>query len=81
MKMQVIRCDGRTETLTLRAGAWRSVDGVLLDRLTDGGCEHFFTKDGRYDGWGGSVACATAKESTEVIAVMEEKREISGTGS
>jgi hypothetical protein len=55
MRLRVEHEDGRIETLTLD-GDVRLQHGRVLDRLvTEEGAEHFFTKEGYYDGWGRAV--------------------------
>ena len=59
MKLQVVRCDGDTETLDL-VGTLHAIDpipagqGALL--VDASGVTHFFrAEDGAYDGWGMEV--------------------------
>ena len=75
MTIKVARCDGRIETLHLN-GTWEAVDGTILSRLRSGGFEHFFTRDGFYDGWGGSVAGLSLEEAKTALQAMEEQRQI-----
>ncbi|MGO9606277.1 MAG: hypothetical protein ACLQAT_23295 [Candidatus Binataceae bacterium] len=37
--------------------------------------EHFFTKDGYYDGWGSELSEESAAHADQIIAAMERKRE------
>jgi len=75
MRLRVQRADESIEVLNLD-GLWTIQEGRYLDRLrSDRGTEHFFTKDGFYDGWG-SGACASGPEANEQLRAMEEKREI-----
>jgi hypothetical protein len=75
VRLKVIHQNGEIETLSLRDGAWTIVQGEFLDRLWDGSVEHFFTKDGYYDGWGGAVN-ATPAEAVEIIETMDERRDV-----
>jgi hypothetical protein len=77
MKIRVEHEDGRIETLTIK-GALRVSEGKELDRIqTDSGMEHFFTKDGHYDGWGGSPS--DPQRAKEITKEIEARREIEGT--
>ena len=51
MNLRVQHEDGRHETLVLE-GTIRIETGTYLDRVLTDDVEHFFTKDGYYDGWG-----------------------------
>lgn len=66
MNMQVVREDGRTETITIREPV-AVVHGNDLDRLVSADAEHFFTKSGFYDGWG----CATRLDESEAGRLIE----------
>lgn len=73
MKLCVQHEDGTVETITL-TGEWRVTEGKFLNRVTDSsGFEHFFTHDGHYDGWGGSVR-QPLETADEIIEAMEGKR-------
>jgi len=48
VKIEVVRCDGGSEILTLTEPL--KISGNCI--VTGTGCEHFFREDGRYDGWG-----------------------------
>jgi hypothetical protein len=75
MKLRVQHQTGKIETLTLR-GIWTVSEGDALDRLrSDSGFEHFFTKDGYYDGWGAGVGEASPR-ADQVLEALEEKRVI-----
>jgi len=43
---------------------------------TDAGMEHFFTKDGHYDGWGGNLS--DAQRAQEIVEEVEARRDIEG---
>jgi len=73
MKIRVQHEDGRIETITLR-GALRTSDGKELDRIHMGEMEHFFTKDGYYDGWGGGVS--DPQRAKEILEEVEARRDI-----
>jgi len=52
VKLRVQHRDGRIETLHI-AKPVSMLEGSELDRIVcSDGTEHFFTKDGYYDGWG-----------------------------
>jgi hypothetical protein len=75
MKLRIQREDERIEIVTL-TGDWRVAEGKHLNRIIDqSGFEHFFTHDGYYDGWGGSVR-QPQEAADEVLESMEEKRQI-----
>ena len=75
MKIRVQRADGRVEILTLR-GPVEVAEGKFQNRITDrSGLDHYFTHEGFYDGWGGAVCC-DEQTAHEMIASMEQKREI-----
>lgn len=76
MKIRVQHEDGRIETLTIK-GSLRVSEGHELDRIhTESGMEHFFTKDGHYDGWGGGVS--DPQRAKEVTKEVEARRDIEG---
>jgi len=75
MKIRVQREDGKIETLEIE-GTQRIVCGSHLNRISGSRCEHFFTKQGYYGGWGGGV-CGT-EDADRVLSEMEGKREIEG---
>ena len=76
MKIRVEHEDGRIETLTIK-GNLQVSEGRQLDRLcTDAGMEHFFTKDGHYDGWGGVPS--DPQRAREIIDEVEARRDIEG---
>ena len=75
MKIRVMHESGATEVIELPLGASTVFDGVRLDRIQSGNMEHFFTKDGYYDGWGAAVS-ATADEAREIIEAVESERVI-----
>ncbi len=71
--MRVQLENGSVETIRLD-GTWQIVAGKLLDRIrSDRGMEHFFTKDGYYDGWGANV-CEATSHAGEIVSAMEQKR-------
>jgi len=72
MKIRIEQEDGTIEVLSLD-GRWTIMEGRVLDRIqSDSGLEHFFTKDGYYDGWGSEVSPGPHTDS--VLRAMEEKR-------
>lgn len=75
MKLRVQHEDGLMEILTLE-GHWEIVEGISLDRIrSDRGIEHFFTKDGHYDGWGSGLSEESGARADEIVFAMEQKRE------
>lgn len=59
MNIKVVREDGRIETLILKSSVTTVTHGPVLNRLSNAfEIEHFFTKDGYYDGWGTPVECS-----------------------
>ena len=55
VRLRVQHKDGRIETLDI-AQSVSILEGAELDRIVCAdGTEHFFTKDGHYDGWGAGV--------------------------
>lgn len=85
MKIQVVRCDGHTEILTL-VGTVTITEpyedaGILMGRgcLHLGtGVDHFFRVDGRYDGWGMGLGDGGVAEevATALIEAVEQDREV-----
>jgi hypothetical protein len=76
MKLRVIHEDGSTETLVLRSGQWAAIEGGQLNRLrSETGLEHFFTKDGHYDGWGAGVG-ESAPHADQILSALEAKRRV-----
>lgn len=83
MKIQVVRCDGEVETLTLlgTVKVGEPVDGgqgTLLVEET--GTTHFFrAEDGAYDGWGMEVGesegVLNVADTLRFIDALEESRE------
>jgi hypothetical protein len=55
MKMRVQQRDGKIQTLDI-APPISILEGVDLDRIVLADGEHFFTKEGYYDGWGKSAS-------------------------
>lgn len=77
VKIQVVRVDGRHETLTLTAPVTVREHVVI----TGTGMEHFFLDDGRYDGWGmplGDGLQGTEEDAFGIAEAIESDREIGG---
>jgi hypothetical protein len=55
MKMRVQQRDGKVQTLDI-VPPFSILEGVDLDRIVVADGEHFFTKEGYYDGWGKSTS-------------------------
>ncbi len=74
MKLRVQHKDGRVETLDI-AQPVSILEGVELDRIVGSdGMEHFFTKDGYYDGWGTGVPRVPGDQSKKIIDATESQR-------
>jgi hypothetical protein len=72
MKIRVQRRDGALETITLK-GSQFILDGDTLDHfVSEHGREHFFTKDGYYDGWGQQVRTEMTMEQVKSEADLIE---------
>jgi hypothetical protein len=75
VRLRVQHESGRTEILTLD-GNWIIVEGQRLDRIrSTTGFEHFFTKDGYYDGWGSGLNEESGARADEIVTALEQKRE------
>jgi hypothetical protein len=76
MRLRVQHENGKVEVLTL-IGRWTTIEGGSLNRLrSDIGFEHFFTKDGFYDGWGaGLEQSESGSQPEEILNALEQKRE------
>jgi hypothetical protein len=81
IKLVVEHEDGRLETITLRGGPngdVRIIEGEHLNEIRDGaGMDHFFTKAGHYDGWGGAFS-GDEDSARAAIEAMDQKRDIRG---
>lgn len=78
MKLRVMHENGNVEVLTLTLPVL-AIEGIHLNRLSEavGGRDHFFTKDGFYDGWGQACGESLAvAHATNVIEKIESTREI-----
>jgi hypothetical protein len=76
MKIRVQHKDGSIETIRFK-GAVRLVEGSEMNRIcTESGLEHFFTKDGYYDGWGGAIE--DSQRAEEIFSEVESRREVDG---
>jgi len=74
VKLRVQHKDGRIETLDIGEPA-SIVEGVELDRIVSSdGMEHFFTKEGYYDGWGTGVRPVRGEQGKEIIETIESQR-------
>ena len=58
MNIQVVSAEGERHELITITQPVTIVRGEKLDRLICGDVEHWFTKDGKYDGWNTNVAGA-----------------------
>ena len=78
IKLIVEHANGRHEIITIRGdsdGMIKIVEGEFLNEIRDGaGMDHFFTKNGHYDGWGGAFS-GDEESSHAAINAMEAKRE------
>jgi hypothetical protein len=77
MKLRVQHKDGTIETIRL-GGSINVSEGKTLDHLVDGGVEHYFTKDGFYDGWSSSES---PEDADKIIRRAERRREFDGADS
>lgn len=76
MKIQVIRCDGQIETLTL-VGPLAVTESAIMPHLQDAtGMDHYFNPDGTYDGWGRSSCGMSAEDAKRLIETTELCREV-----
>jgi hypothetical protein len=73
MKIRVQHEDGKIEILVVE-GQWAIVQGAQLDRMVGSLFEHFFTKDGYYDGWG--CVPSPAENTERQIERIESQRQI-----
>lgn len=74
MKLRVQHKDGRIETLEI-SQPLSILEGIELDRIVGSdGMEHFFTRDGYYDGWGTGVPPARSDQSKKTIETIESQR-------
>ena len=90
MKIQVVRCDGDFETLTLfgpiSVTEPATEDGRVVGQgaihETDSGMDHYFREDGRYDGWGLSMSDLhlTESQATAFIQTVQNNRQIHKPG-
>lgn len=72
MKIKVQREDGKVETIPLGDSLMLS-DGHSLNCLRlSCGFQHFFTKEGYYDGWGGSVEHLDPTQPKVVLGNKDE---------
>ena len=77
MKIRVEHEDGTIEVITFK-GLLTVSEGNILNRIrTDGGMEYFFTKNGFYDGWGGTIE--DSRRADEIIPEVESRREHEGS--
>ena len=60
MKLIVVYRDGRQREIDLPPDATVTL-GERLNRLTNGSIEHWFDRDGYYDGWGAMINQNTAE--------------------
>jgi hypothetical protein len=76
MHIQVVSAkDGRHELITLTDPV-TILRGEKMDRLICGNIEHWFTKDGTYDGWGMNLEGMnlTPDEARALIDNVEKSR-------
>jgi len=81
MRIKVQHENGATETLDLE-GPLTVIKGHRLDRIRDShGFEHFFTKDGFYDGWGARLPKPNRLAADRILDALEEKRSVEVQGA
>lgn len=74
MKLRVQHKDGHIETLDVRQPV-AILEGIELDRIVGSdGMQHFFTKDGYYDGWGTGVPPVRSDRGKKIIDTVESQR-------
>jgi hypothetical protein len=74
MKLRVQHKDGRIETLDVTQPV-AILEGIELDRIVGSdGMQHFFTKDGYYDGWGTGVPPVRSDQGKKIIDTVESQR-------
>ena len=62
MRIRVQHETGRIETIQLDGELFVTTEGPQLNRIRDKkGFEHFFTKEGFYDGWGSAEGPCDSK--------------------
>lgn len=73
--MRVQHKNGTIETIDL-GGALQATRGEKLDHIvTETGLQHYFTKDGFYDGW---ASADTPELADEITQVIERHRQFDG---
>jgi hypothetical protein len=74
VKLRVQHKDGRIETIEI-AQPVSILEGVELDRIVGSdGMEHFFTKEGYYDGWGTGAPPVRREQSKKITDAVESQR-------
>lgn len=76
MKIQVVSAkDGRHELITITEPV-TILRGENMDRLVCGTTEHWFNKDGTYDGWGMNLEGTTmsTEEAAKLVDAVEKAR-------
>ena len=74
MKLRVQHKDGHIETVDVTQPV-AILEGIKLDRIVGSdGMQHFFTKDGYYDGWGTSVPPVRSDQGKKMIDPIESQR-------
>jgi hypothetical protein len=87
MKIQVVRCDGRHETIhligTITVGE-PALNGQGFLRIEETGTTHYFrAEDGAYDGWGMEISETGGEldlnDVAQFVSAVEKCREIHET--
>jgi hypothetical protein len=74
VKLKVQHKDGRIETIEIAQPA-SVLKGVEQDRIVGSdGTEHFFTKEGYYDGWGAGVPAVRGEQGKKIIANESQRK-------
>jgi hypothetical protein len=84
MKIQVVRVDGKIETINLVGSVIVHEPGSTLKyprnqspiHVPATGMDYFFREDGRYDGWGMSCSVDGLLEAKALTEAIEADREI-----
>ena len=76
--VKVVRSDGKIETLRIMPGTALVSVGHIQSRIkTADGMDHYFNREGAYDGWGcGTPPGASSDDSARLRETIESIREI-----
>ena len=78
--VQVVRANGDHEKLTMTGPLTLLISSGLDRIVTSTGMEHWFTKEGIYDGWGMEFAepvpCDDPQDALDLATAIDNEREI-----